>query len=155
LNGSPVDTTLAVANTAVLSHVLTTAEKALQPFTIVRTRGIFRIRSDQSIATEIQMASLGISVVSAQAVAIGVSAVPTPATDRASDLFFVYESLTSALRFISGVGFEEQSGVMMQFDSKAMRKVDEGADVAVVQESESVSAGLNALIAFRMLIKLH
>jgi len=154
LGAIPVLTGLSAASTAVLSHVLTTEEKALLPFTVVRTRGIFHIFSDQLAASEQYVASLGMAVVSDQAVSIGVTAVPTPATDRNSDMFFVYETLMGALRFSTAAGFRD-IGQLMQFDSKAMRKVEEGQDIAITQETEAISSGANVTVGFRMLVKLH
>jgi len=128
---------------------LSTAEKAKRPFTIVRTRGSLFVGSDQAAAQEHLFGSMGMSVVSEQAAGIGVTALPLPGTDVQSDLFFVYESFASAMRTAT-----DQSGVLLNFDSKAMRKVEEGQDVAVVLENASPSAGFLYLIQFRMLIKV-
>ena len=49
------------------------------------------VESDQSAATELFIGNLGLAVVSDQATAVGVTAVPTPATDRGSDLWFLIE----------------------------------------------------------------
>jgi len=54
----------------------------LTPFTVIRTRGIITLRSDQIAVSEDQSVSYGHAVVSTQAVAIGISAIPTPITDR-------------------------------------------------------------------------
>ena len=147
-----VESTLGGAPTAVLALVLTTAEKALRPFTIVRTRGIIHIRSDQAAASETYGADLGIAVVTDQAVAVGITAVPTPLTDKGSDAWFVYEQLFSHLSVRSDIG-QLKEGAFTTFDSKAMRKVDDGFDVAVVQENEI--AGVVMTISGRMLVKLH
>ncbi len=152
---TPTDTTLAAASTAVLFAGLSTAALALRPFTIVRTRGIFWVRSDQLGASEDYMASLGAAVVSDQALAIGVTAVPTPETDRGSDLFFLYESAAQGITIFSSVGHSGFEGNFLQFDSRAMRKVNEDEDVAMSIETAPISAGAQVLKAGRMLLKLH
>ena len=82
----------AVATTGVnLVTSLNAAALALRPFTIVRTRGVLRFSSDQEAATESWGGSFGMAVVSDQASAVGVTAVPTPTTENSSDLWFVYE----------------------------------------------------------------
>jgi len=147
---------LTTTNSAILVASFTAAELALRPFTIVRCRGILKISSDQSAASESARASMGLAVVSDQAIAIGITAVPTPETDRASDLWFVYESIVSDFLFADATGFTEPTGTLLRWDSKAMRKVEEGQDVALVVENTGISAnGAFIEVAGRMLIKLH
>ena len=152
--GSPDETVLGSASTAALIGTLNAAALALRPFTVVRVRGHFGLRSDQVSADEDYSASLGVAVVSSQAAAIGVTAVPTPETDRGSDLFFVYESLAGHFRFTTGVAYIE-AGHWKDFDSKAMRKVDGDQDIAIVTETSAISLGAIPHVSFRMLLKLH
>ena len=147
--------TIATSSTAVLSSSLNAAALALRPFTVVRTRGILGINSDQNAASEFQMYAFGLAVVSDQAVAIGVTAVPTPNTDRGSDLFFVYEEMVGRIEVQSAVGFAETIVTVHRFDSKAMRKVNDDQDIVIVKETSSISNGVFALSAGRMLLKLH
>ncbi len=151
---APVASAIAAASTAVLTNSLNAAALALRPFTVVRTRGSMMLASDQTSAIETYAASFGFCVVSDQASAIGVTAVPTPATDRGSDLWFVYESMAGRLQLATNVGFET-AGRELQFDSKAMRKVEDGSDVVVVQETEAISNGVVLITSARMLVKLH
>ena len=155
LNINPVEITRAAASSATLAFVFTAAELALRPFTIIRTRGVFGVRTDQLVATEAYSGSLGMAVVSEQATGIGVTAVPTPETDRDSDLFFVYESLAGEFLFADATSFQSAAGRWSTFDSKAMRKVPDGSDVAVTIETSSISSGAIFHISGRMLIKLH
>jgi len=150
----PTRVTLAAADTANLLLVLTTAEKANRPFTIVRTRLVFQIVTDQDAADENYGCALGLAVVSDQATAIGVTAIPTPNTDRASDLWFLFEDLVASFGFGDATGFIND-GASKYVDSKAMRKVEDGSDIAVVVESHNNSQGLLAFVAGRMLIKMH
>jgi len=150
------DTNLATGSTAVLLGSLNAAGLALRPFTVVRTRGAFHVISDQISAGETYGASLGYSVVSDQAQAIGVTAVPTPATDQGSDMFFVYESVLGRFIFITGVGFETAGpSDTRYYDSKAMRKVEVGQDIVITTESEAFGSGAQVKHIARFLVKLH
>jgi len=152
----PVENTLGAASTAVLSSSLNAAALALRPFTVIRTRGLFGIRTDvPGTALESQSASYGLAVVSVQAAAIGVTAVPTPETDRGSDLWFVYESLAAFQTFVTGAGYDQNGLVVKEFDSKAMRKVEDGDTIITVAETSSISLGTVVHESFRMLLKLH
>jgi len=112
------------------------------------------MRSDQIAANEDWGAAYGLAVVSDQAVAIGVTAVPTPDTDRGSDLWYVYEETYGHFTFTTGVGYIE-GGASNRYDSKAMRKVEIGQDLVIVAETPS---GVNSALitdAGRFLVKLH
>ncbi len=120
---------------------------------MVRVRGMFFWSSDQTAATEFQLASLGMAVVSDQAIAAGAASLPDPVGDEASDLWFVYKSVASGV--VAGAANGNIRGHMVEFDSKAMRKVPEGADIAVMVGNESSTFGLNFQLKFRLLVKLH
>ncbi len=119
----PVEATLvAVGGTIFFS--LNAAALALRPFTVVRSRFLVSIASDQVAASETQVGAVGLAVVSDQANAIGVTAVPTPITDMGSDLWFVHQLLYNEMIFGSAIGFQTQAQRIYEIDSKAMRKVD-------------------------------
>ncbi len=138
---------------AALINSFNAATLATRPFTIVRVRGFFGIRSDQISTDEDYDAALGYAVVTDQASAIGVTAVPTPHTDQSSDMFFVYEALMGRHRTQSAVGFEENALTWMHYDSKAMRKVNDDQDLVVVIESSAISVGTQVHHTARLLIK--
>ena len=94
---------------------------------------------------------LGFAVVSDQAAAIGVTAVPTPDTNQDSSLFFVFENLWG--RIEAGGTTVSELGHGATYDSKAMRKVEIGQDI--VQTVEAVTTSAIIQDGFRMLIKLH
>ncbi len=152
---APAENTMAAPSTAVLSHSAGAGLLAARPFTIVRTRLVLHVRPDQVAATEDYGVAVGGAVVSDQAAAVGVTAVPTPDTDRVSDLFFFYEETYGLFFFGTGVGTQFVGGQRLVIDSKAMRKVDEGSDVVFVQETQAVVASATTFLAGRMLIKLH
>ena len=146
---------LAGASTAALILSLTAEELALRPFTIVRVRLSWFIKTDQFVASETQQAAVGMAVVSSQSEAIGATAVPTPFTDLSSDLWLMHDIISNQNVFGTGVGFDQIGGVEHLVDSKAMRKVEDGQDVVVVLETSSLSAGVNTITAGRVLIKMH
>ena len=134
---------------------LTAAELALRPFTIIRTRLQVGIISDQTAAGEFQIGALGVEVVSDQAAATGVTAVPTPITDMASDFWMVHQLLYNSFVFASGVGFQDDGLHQYEIDSKAMRKVNVGEDVLVVGEFSGAASGFTMHVGGRILVKLN
>ncbi len=127
---------------------------ALRPVTVIRVRGYWHLQSDQAAAAEDQGAALGMAIVSDQAAAVGITAVPTPTTDRSSDKFFVYQSLMSS----RGAGtVDSELGVGEAYDSKAMRRMEDGSQLVVVLESEvaGLTLGIAVRHVARILIKLH
>ena len=151
---APSNTVLAGGNAAALFTGLSAADLENRPFTIVRTRGFLFVGTDQDANTEVFHAAIGFAVVSSQALAIGITAVPTPETDRGSDLFFVYEEAGGMVRVSSAIGIF-LGGVSKEFDSRAMRKVEDGEDVALTIESSVINTGCQVLKSGRMLLKLH
>ena len=145
---------LASSTTASLSASLNAAGLALRPFTVVRLRGQLQCVSDQSAATEQYIGSIGAAVVSDQATAIGVTAVPTPATDLASDLWFMHEI------WIGSIDFSDATGIFSDHpsravDSKAMRKVNGDQDLVICTEAGLGGSGVTVAFAGRFLVKLH
>ncbi len=129
---------------------LNAAALALRPFTIVRTRFEVALFSDQAAAIERQIAAVGIAVVSDEAVAVGVTAVPTPITQMGSNLWFTH-SLVYADE--SALTDRTRPETLVSIDSKAMRKVEVGQDVVVVSEIDASSGGAFITVGGRMLIK--
>ncbi len=145
------------ASGAVLVASLSVAEKARRPFTIVRTHLTYQIESDQSVALEDYGVAVGMCVVSDQAAAIGVTAVPTPVTDLASDLWYLHQITFGTFVFASAVGFVERAGPEsnQHVDSKAMRKVNDDQDVLLVAEGTGIGSGMILRVAGRLLVKEH
>jgi len=154
IGGVVVRTLLASASTAVIQRVLSASGLALRPFTIIRTRGWLHQQTDNNAASENQESVYGQAIVTDQAVAIGVTAVPTPATDSDSDAWFVYEGMATGWAFISATG-ATMNGLYREFDSKAMRKVEDGFQPIDVVESYATSSGLTIGSFSRLLLKLH
>ncbi len=126
----------------------------LRPFTIVRVRGVLGLVSDQTAATESIHAAMGFAVVSNDVLAVGVTALPTPMSDTESDLFFVYEAIIARTLVATAVGLSRS--FFREFDSKAMRRVEDGQDLSITVESDTAPfAGCTILKGGRLLIKLH
>ncbi len=144
---------LAASATAALTNSTPADILAQRPFTIVRTIINWLAHSDQSAATENYVGNVGYSVVSEQAIAIGISAVPTPATDQGSDMFFLHQSWEGRFEL---VGADVTTNlVSREVESKAMRKVEDGQDIAFAVEAGIGEAGVTIKTVGRMLIKLH
>ncbi len=144
---------IASASTAIFAFSLNAAALALRPFTITRTRLFWHCRSDQVAGSETWGASLGLAVVSDQASAIGITALPTPVTDIGSDLFFTFAENYG--RFIIGTASSLEAGRNVMIDSKAMRKVNDDQDVIMTLETLSFSVSALSIVSGRMLLKLH
>ena len=147
--------TAIASNTAVLVSSYSAAALAKRPFTIVRTQLTIHLTTDQLAASEFQAVALGMCVVSDQASAIGVSAVPTPDTDSASDLWYLHRWLFDQFDFGDATGFQSNAGLFLHIDSKAMRKVNDDEDSILVVESGAISSGSLLVVGGRQLIKEH
>ena len=108
------------------------------PVTLVRTRGRWQTDVAAVAARGIDRFVMGMIVVSADAFAIGVTALPGPITDSENDwivwspLMNVHGStVTSAREFTDRA----------DLDSRGMRKLKEGDILAVMFEVESDTAG--------------
>ena len=148
---TPTLTTMSSSG-GIITGLLNAAGLALLPFTVVRTRGYLFITSDQAAAAEVQIGAYGGAVVTDQAIAIGVSAVPTPITDLGSDEFFLHQMIMADESALTDVA---KPGVGVQFDSRAMRKCSESEQPYFVAELSTVGSGFSLFSAGRMLVKLH
>jgi len=143
------------AGSVVLDQSLTAASLAsILPATIVRTRGLLWVRTDQFAATEQPFGALGMAVVSEQARVAGVASLPSPITEEQSDLWFVHQFWATGILFgsaTSGI----RAGDVYEFDSRAQRKVEDGSAVVVMIENAQATDGMTGMLKFRMLFKLH
>ena len=155
LSGSVVEVTLGGANSAALLTSLNTAALALRPFTVVRSRGYWGVHSDQVAADESQQVHYGETVVSEEALAVGISAVPTPVAQTGSS-WIVFEGIVQRFEVVSNTGvYPNMIPQMHSFDSKAMRKIEEGDQLISVVENTGTSEGTVIVVFTRTLIKLH
>ncbi len=131
--------------------------KGLLPFTVVRSRLLLTTLSDQIAASEEPFGAAGIIVVRATATALGVTALPGPISNTRDD-WFVYQPfampLTRQYQTSAGNSFNESGIAQYEIDSKAMRKVDTGDDMAIMIET-AAGDGARFNLHGRMLVKLH
>ena len=122
--------------------------------TAIRIRGLFSWITDQDAAEETQLGAVGIAVVTAQAVSVGITAVPTPNTDAAWGGWMWHSYFSSKVVVGDATGFQINGMNHIVIDSKAMRKVDEDERLVVVVEN---SAAFGILIgnSIRILSKVH
>ena len=122
------------------------------PITLIRTRGMIVVQSDQQAGDENPFGAFGICVVSAQAFAIGITAIPTPYTDADSDLWFVHGYFAAPLAFADATGFANVSQ-RVDFDSKAMRRMSPDEVGVAVIENGTAAEGLSYTFNFAILAK--
>ncbi len=123
--------------------------------TIRRTRGIVLVTSDQGSIQEEQLGAVGAMLVTDTAVGAGVASLPDPVTDANDDGWFVW------LPFMQISGAQVTAGTASQtamnryeFDSKAMRRMEEGYQVAFVAANASATRGLSIAITISLLSSL-
>ena len=138
-------------DTVTLLQSLAASVLALRPFTVTRTVGQLSVVSDQVASVERGFGAMGMAVVSDQAVGVGVTAVPAPISNKESDLWFQYQFASSPM----GTGLLGAGPQTWEFDSRGQRKVQDGEDIVILFENGSSIFGLDVLIQFRMLLKLH
>ena len=141
-------TTLAAA-TAILDSVFTTGD----PETLIRVVGNLNVLTDQTAGNERPFGAVGLCVVSNQAVAIGVTAIPTPYTDAESDLWVQHAFWAAPFSFVTGGGIANVS-VDIDMTSKAMRKVSPDETLCLVIENGNSGQGCFYRLDVRVLSKV-
>jgi len=150
----PTQTTFTASGGTLIASLNATG-LAHRPFTIVRTHLLIGILSDQVTVNETQVGALGLAVVSDQAAAVGITAIPTPITDLGSDLWYVHQMAYNDLLIGPGNIIAGQTN-LFTIDSKAMRKVNDDQDVVIVGELDGgTSFGFILTVGGRFLIKEH
>ena len=116
--------------------------------TVRRTRGRFWVQSDQAAAFENQFGAFGAVVVSDLAIIAGVASIPSPVFDGDDDGWFLLEHIVQG----GAQSSTGTAGSWYQFDSKAMRKLEQGFGVAVVVENSSVLFSMQVAIGISLLV---
>jgi len=122
----------------------------LRPFTVVRTRGIIRVISDQVAAQEEYEGVVAAEVVTQAASIGGIGSIPTPLTESDGD-YFMYEPFLGLQVAATG----NNHPVTFNVDSKAMRKIGVDDQIVFVAQTSVGSQGVDVAMVGRMLIKLH
>jgi len=116
--------------------------------TVRRTRGLIAVSSDQNSATEEQVGAFGLMKVNDIAIAVGAASIPGPVTDNSDDAWFVW--VPFAQRTSGAVAGGIQS-IVYEFDSKAMRIVEEGFGLAVMVENAHAGHALAIQVSMSLL----
>ena len=119
--------------------------------TVLRTVGLISIASDSVSASEAQIGAFGMIVVSTTALAVGITAIPSPVTDISDDGWFNFQAFANDQKLLSSVGLIADFSKEYIFDSKAKRVVSEGQAIAVVAENAHSATGLTIQASIRML----
>ena len=127
----------------------------LLPSTIVRVRGDIWCRSDQDAANENPFGAMTFAIANENARAAGVASLLAPLADEAADSFFVFQ-------YFMGGNFGASTGALFAnpwhhfpFDSKAMRKIEDGDSIVIVLENGDSAGTMHYILKFRILFKLH
>ena len=123
-----------------------------EPGTIVRSRGTIAMRFAGYTADLTVVGAFGIGVVSAEAAAVGITAVPEPFSDADWGGWMVHRTFARRLEFGSTVGLYSEDWEY-QIDSKAMRKVEANSVLVFVAESQQGAYQMSESV--RVLNKLH
>ena len=116
-----------------------------------RTRGTYLVSSDQTTAYEFQFGSMGFIVATSVAIAAGVASLPGPVTEANDDGWFVWEPFTQLSQATEAGSTHDGISTIRNFDSKAMRRIDQGFGVAVVVENSHATHGFEFAFAFSLL----
>ena len=119
--------------------------------TIVRTRGQVSVKPFTFAADLNVVGAIGLGIVSSEALAVGVTAVPEPFADGDWGGWFVWRSFSFHYEFGTAVGQSIES-MDFEIDSKAMRKGGPNESVVIVAESQGGAFDIS--MPLRMLIKL-
>ena len=126
--------------------------------TQIRLRGLLDlwIRGNPATDGDGYFGAFGIGIVEAPAFAIGITAVPTPVTDAASETWLYHHFFSVHMGDITGGA--GQSSMMHQrivVDSKAMRKTPPNVVMyAVIESVEIGAANMDVFFDSRALLKL-
>jgi len=149
------DTTIVASGDAVVAS-LNAAALSLRPFTIMRTRALLSWESDQLAADEAPLAAFGMGVFNDTAVALGSTGIPDPdpVSGDPNASWFVHRGLQCSQTLATAIGFVSPGAAHFEVDSKAMRKVGDQEDVAVVISEINAFGAIFSMIG-RILIQLH
>ena len=145
------DTAVAAGTKVLISSFPAATLTNFAPGTIVRTRGIISVLTDQIATSELILGAFGVAFVNETARALGVSAIPGPHTDPLFDGWFVHQYIMDRLLLADATG--QIVGVRFIIDSKAMRKFDSDTGLVVMVENGNASFGFNISVGLRFLVK--
>ncbi len=122
------------------------------PATIVRSRGVLSVAAVDAAADNEEIGAFGCGFVNAVAGALGVTALPGPATNCDWGGWFVWQPFISQTEVVTQAGFDGQFGKQYVIDSKAQRKFEDNENLVWIIENNTAVA-FSAAVAIRMLVK--
>ena len=125
--------------------------------TLIRIRGQFSMNIETAAAIgERMIGAFGIAIVTDQAFAAGISAVPTPIDEQLHDSWLFWRAIQlQAINVTETFGNAGSGRVEFEVDTKAMRKLTPNDTIyAVVQVVENGTVTANAFFDSRALFKL-
>ncbi len=135
----------------VLMHNLVLSNPGINE-TVRRTRGLLLVNSDQISVQEEQFGALGAMVVSDTAIAVGIASLPDPVTDKDDDGWMLWVPFLQVTGSGGGAVQTANPGLnRYDFDSKAMRKVQEGYGVVYVVANASASFSIEVGLTLSVL----
>ena len=139
------------ANAKVLMASFDPVATGMEKPTIIRNRGELSVRPTSFASDAGIVGAYGMAIVSDQAAAIGITAIPGPFTEAEWDGWLVWHSFSMFLEFGDATGrFMADRAIIV--DSKGMRKISDNETLVVVAESQSGAFSISAPI--RTLFKL-
>ena len=146
-----------LAHTASAAQLVPTSVTAtVEGLTIVRIRGTFLIFLT-SVGSNVDglTGAVGIGIVTDEAIAAGVAAVPTPFSDDDDELWMWHHYFHCIGASTSSPSQQPAATVRMEIDSKAMRKLPQGNSLfAAVEVVETGVIAGNSFLNTRILVKL-
>jgi len=122
--------------------------------TILRTVGGIAIFTDTPGASEEQIGSFGIHVVTDLAAAAGAASIPGPVTEGGDDGWQTYVPFAQSWNFQSAVGAQERAK-WYPFDSKAKRVVSTGESLAIMIENAHAAQAFFVVLNMRGLSQVR
>ena len=119
--------------------------------TIFRVIGHVTVVSDQTQQVETQVGSVGLIVVSAEAIFAGSGSVPGPSSQANNDGWFCHLMFAQKTK---GSNDNAPAYGIYPFESKGRRIVNEGSQIAVMAENIHLTEGMSVNVQFRILSRV-
>ena len=119
--------------------------------TVRRVRGRFLVMSDQTSAYEFQLGAFGMVIANDLALAAGAASLPGPGTDGNDDGWFVWEPFGQLAQATEAGSTHDGIHVGHDFDSKGMRRIEEGFGIALMVENVHATHALEFVLTLSLL----
>jgi len=150
--GGSVPVGLSASGSAILGAGVTPNVEGL---TIVRTRGDVEIVLRLAGAAEGFTGAIGLCLVTDEAFAIGITAMPTPVSDMDDELWFYHRFFSLHAGAVTATAALARIALNWEVDSRAMRKQPVGMTcAAVIEVTELPTAIIDVQFDSRQLVKL-